>query len=218
MGHYFFLIFTYLRGRSHWNSSASNVAIFHFLKPETNKGDFRLYFELFEKSCRGRHHSEILKTNTKTLIYRMSHRYWDKFATQYLRLKSIYLSPDSNHMTHKTWRIDHYAVVEAQSSLEYFIEESKKFGVFLASCTRALWIHKRVQVAMILAKKSPSTVKSTRVRILVKIIKILKISKKNIKSLIFISKTDAGQFDRSHGSYDLNLDSEILILAGDNLY
>ena len=45
------------------------MAICHFLKPETNKGDFRLYFVLVEKSCRGRHHSEILKTNTKTLIY-----------------------------------------------------------------------------------------------------------------------------------------------------
>ena len=70
-GTLFFLIFTYLRGRSHWNSRdyGSNVAICHFLKPETNKGDFRLYFVLVEKSCRGRHHSEILKTNTKTLIY-----------------------------------------------------------------------------------------------------------------------------------------------------
>ena len=70
-GTLFFLIFTYLRGRSHWNSRdyASNVAICHFLKPETNKGDFRLYFELVEKSCRGRHHSEISKTKTKTLIY-----------------------------------------------------------------------------------------------------------------------------------------------------
>jgi hypothetical protein len=55
----------------HWNSRdyGSNVAICHFLKPETNKGDFRLYFLLVKKSCRGRHHSEILKTNTKTLIY-----------------------------------------------------------------------------------------------------------------------------------------------------
>jgi hypothetical protein len=70
-GTLFFLIFTYLRGRSQWNSRdyASNVAICHFLKPETNKGDFRLYFELVEKSCRGLHHSEISKTNTKTLIY-----------------------------------------------------------------------------------------------------------------------------------------------------
>ena len=67
-------------------------------------------------------------------------------------------------MTHKTWKIDHYAVVEAQSSLEYFIEESKKFGVFLASCTRALWIHKQVQVAVILAQKSPSTGQGTQVR------------------------------------------------------
>ena len=67
----FFLIFTYLRGRAYWHSRdfGSNVAIWYFLKPETNKGDFRLYFELVEKSCRGRHHSEILKTNTKTLIY-----------------------------------------------------------------------------------------------------------------------------------------------------
>jgi hypothetical protein len=39
-----------------------------FLKPESNKGEFRLYFELFEKSCRGSHHSEISKTNAKTLI------------------------------------------------------------------------------------------------------------------------------------------------------
>ena len=70
-GTVFFLIFTYLRGRSHWNSRdyGSNVAICHFLKPATNKGDFRLYFLLAEKSYRGRHHSEILKTNTKTLIY-----------------------------------------------------------------------------------------------------------------------------------------------------
>jgi hypothetical protein len=45
------------------------VAIYHFLKPETNKGDFRLYFVFVEKSCRGRHRSEILKTNAKTLIY-----------------------------------------------------------------------------------------------------------------------------------------------------
>ena len=40
-----------------------------FFKPETNKGDFRLYFVLFEKNCRGRHLSEILKTSAKTLIY-----------------------------------------------------------------------------------------------------------------------------------------------------
>ena len=45
------------------------MAICHFLKPETDKGDFRLYFVLVEKSCRGRHHSEILKINTKTFIY-----------------------------------------------------------------------------------------------------------------------------------------------------
>ena len=39
-----------------------------FDKPETNKGEFRLYFVLVEKSFRGRHHSEMLKSNTKTLI------------------------------------------------------------------------------------------------------------------------------------------------------
>ena len=33
-----------------------------FFKLKSNKGEFRLYFELFEKSCRGRHHSEISKT------------------------------------------------------------------------------------------------------------------------------------------------------------
>ena len=40
-------------------------------------------------------------------------------------------------------------------------------------------------------------------------------SQKNIQCLINIYKTDAGQFARSNGSYDLNLGSEILILAGD---
>ena len=30
-------------------------------QPETNKSDFRLYFELFEKSYGGRHHSEKFK-------------------------------------------------------------------------------------------------------------------------------------------------------------
>ena len=39
-----------------------------FLKPETNKDYFRLYFELLEKSYRGRHHTEISRTNTKTMI------------------------------------------------------------------------------------------------------------------------------------------------------
>ena len=62
-GTLFFLIFTYLSGRSHQNfrDYGSNVAICHFLKSETNKGDFRLYFDLVEKSCRGCHHSEILE-------------------------------------------------------------------------------------------------------------------------------------------------------------
>ena len=35
-----------------------------FPRPETNKDTFRLYFELFKKKCRGRHHIEISKTNT----------------------------------------------------------------------------------------------------------------------------------------------------------
>jgi hypothetical protein len=39
-----------------------------FFEPETIRGDFRLNFELIEKSCRARHNSEISKTNTKTMI------------------------------------------------------------------------------------------------------------------------------------------------------
>jgi hypothetical protein len=39
------------------------------LKPDTNKDEFRLYSKFLEKSYRGSHHSEILKTNAKTLIY-----------------------------------------------------------------------------------------------------------------------------------------------------
>ena len=92
-GTLFFLIFTYLRGRSHWNSRdyASNVAICHFLKPETNKGDFRLYFELVEKSCRGRHHSEISKTNTKTLIYSIWIRPQGSLGCQKMRQDPLYM-------------------------------------------------------------------------------------------------------------------------------
>ena len=40
-----------------------------FFKPKSNKGEFRLYFELFEKSCMKCHHAEISKTNAKTLIF-----------------------------------------------------------------------------------------------------------------------------------------------------
>ena len=39
--------------------------------------------------------------------------------------------------------------------------------------------------------------------------------KKKCYSLIFICKTNAGHFAMSHGSYDLNPGSEIMILAGD---
>ena len=42
---------------------------YNFFKPKKHKGEFRLYFELYEKSCRGRHHSDILKPNAKTLIF-----------------------------------------------------------------------------------------------------------------------------------------------------
>jgi hypothetical protein len=41
------------------------------------------------------------------------------------------------------------------------------------------------------------------------------IFKKQFQSLIFIYKTDTGQFAMPHGSYDSNLGSEILTLAGD---
>ena len=70
-GTLFFLIFTYLWGISHgsFRNYGSNAAIYNFFEPEINRGEFRLYFELFEKSCRGRHHSEISKTNAKTLIF-----------------------------------------------------------------------------------------------------------------------------------------------------
>ena len=42
------------------------VAIYNFLKPETNRGNFRLYFELIEKkNIEG---ATTSKTNTKTMI------------------------------------------------------------------------------------------------------------------------------------------------------
>ena len=67
MGHYFFsYLLTWVVDLI--RDYGSNVAIYHFLKPETNKGDFRLYFELVQKSCWGHSHSKILKRNTKTLI------------------------------------------------------------------------------------------------------------------------------------------------------
>ena len=51
----FFLIFTYLWGIFHWSfrNYGSNAAIYNSFKPETNKGEFRLYFELFEKKLQG---------------------------------------------------------------------------------------------------------------------------------------------------------------------
>ena len=50
-GTLFFLIFTLLWGISHWSfkNYGSNAAIYNLFKPEINKGEFRLYFELFEK-------------------------------------------------------------------------------------------------------------------------------------------------------------------------
>ena len=70
-GTLFFLIFTYLWAISHgsFRNYGSNAAICIFFEPEINRGEFRLYFELFEKSCRGRHHSDISKPNAKTLIF-----------------------------------------------------------------------------------------------------------------------------------------------------
>ena len=51
----FFLIFAYLWGTSHWSfrNYGSNAAIYNISKPETNKGEFSLYFELFEKKVVG---------------------------------------------------------------------------------------------------------------------------------------------------------------------
>ena len=51
----FFLKFSYLWGKSLWSfrNYGSNVATYHILKPETNKGDFRHYFELFKKKFIG---------------------------------------------------------------------------------------------------------------------------------------------------------------------
>ena len=48
---------------------AQMLQYIYFFKPESNKVEFRLYFELFEKSCRGRHRSQISRTNAKTLIF-----------------------------------------------------------------------------------------------------------------------------------------------------
>ena len=46
----FFLIFAYLGS---FRNYGSNAAIYNFFKPETNKGEFSLYFELFEKKVVG---------------------------------------------------------------------------------------------------------------------------------------------------------------------
>jgi len=61
----------------------SNGAIYYFLKPETNKDDFRLYFELLEKSYRGRHHSEI--SNSNTMISSLWMRPWGPPEFQNIR-------------------------------------------------------------------------------------------------------------------------------------
>ena len=65
IGHYFF---SYLLTCEVNLNYGSYVAIYHFLKPERTSGNFRPYFEFYENKYRGRHHSEISKTNTKTMI------------------------------------------------------------------------------------------------------------------------------------------------------
>ena len=66
----FFLIFTYLWGISHrsFRNYGSNTTTYGFLslKPIKVSSDFILNY--LKKSCRGRHHSEISKTNIKTMI------------------------------------------------------------------------------------------------------------------------------------------------------
>ena len=71
---------------------ASNVAICHFLKAKTNKGDFIHYFELVVKSCRGRHHWEILKTNIKTLIKSIWIRPQEPLGCQKMRQDPLNMS------------------------------------------------------------------------------------------------------------------------------
>ena len=44
------------------------------------------------------------ENHAQSHLYSMSHRYCANFLTQYLQLKSIFLSPDSNSMTHETWQ------------------------------------------------------------------------------------------------------------------
>jgi hypothetical protein len=65
---FFSYFLTYLWGISHRSfiNYGSNATIYNFFQPETNRGEFRLYFELFVKSCKGRHQSSSQKYKKQT--------------------------------------------------------------------------------------------------------------------------------------------------------
>ena len=52
------------------------MSIYHFLKPETNRGDFRIYFETVAKSCRNINRNIILR-NIKQKYYNLDIFYMD---------------------------------------------------------------------------------------------------------------------------------------------
>ena len=78
----------------------------------------------------------------------MSHRYWANFSTWYLWLKSIFLSPDSNPMTHETWQIDQQQSCRWILKILKKIWHSKIFGDFCQNPYSEIWVHKRVRVAI----------------------------------------------------------------------
>ena len=52
------------------------------------------------------------------------------FLTKYLRLKSIFLSPDSNFMTHTTWQTSVQVPEYGKKGKNHLFEISKKKSIF----------------------------------------------------------------------------------------
>ena len=125
----FFLIFTYfwLKFQKLW-LKCSNV---YFLKPDTNKGEFRLNFELFEKSCRGATTQKYKKTQKPWYLY-----YWHGLRSARGVKKNLTRALITLKTRHKTVTFDRfswfYEVFQSLFNLSWILAQKThqviKFG------------------------------------------------------------------------------------------
>jgi hypothetical protein len=72
----------------------------------------------------------VVSTSPQNFYQCTSHQYWAKFSSKYPWLKSIFLGPDSNPMTHETWQIDHSNYLSRISKEKIFFFQIQKLGDF----------------------------------------------------------------------------------------